>query len=276
MNYRHAYHAGNFADLAKHATLLALLDLLQAQAGPLTVIDTHAGAGLYNLDSPEALKTSEAAAGIVRLMAASDAPEGLQSLRGAVARLNPKGAIQVYPGSPRLIADRLSAQDRLIACEARADDCATLRKSLRGQPGIEVARVDGWRHGLAKTPKLPARLLVLIDPPYEAGDDRAQAARLVGAIHKINPEAVIVVWAPIKDLAAFDTLVWGLQDATPGTPVLIAEARLRPLSDPLRLNGAALVIFNAPADLEPRARAIATWVAGLSGEGGDGRVRWGA
>jgi 23S rRNA (adenine2030-N6)-methyltransferase len=275
MNYRHAFHAGNFADLAKHATLLALLERLQADTRALTVIDTHAGAGLYDLAGPEAQKTGEAKAGIGRLMAATDPPPAFGALKVAVAQLNPNGPIRVYPGSPRLIADHLRGEDRLIACEARADDHAALREALKDRQRVEVAKVDGWVHGLAKAPRSPAQLLVLIDPPYEAGDDRAQAARLVSALLKANPGAVILIWAPLKDLSTFDTLVWSLEDAAPGTPVLIAEVRLRPLRDPMRLNGAALIILNAPAALEGPAREIAAWVAGLSDEGGEGRVRWG-
>lgn len=275
MNYRHAFHAGNFADLAKHATLLILLELLQTDARALTVIDTHAGAGLYDLAGPEAQKTGEAAGGIARLMAAPDAPAAFGALKAAVAELNPSGGVRIYPGSPRLIADRLRAQDRVIACEARADDHGALRDALKDRPRVEVAKVDGWAHGLAKVPRFPAKVLVLIDPPYEAGDDKTQVGRLVTAILKINPAAVIVVWAPLKDLASFDAQVWSLEDAAAGTPILIAEARLRPLTDPLRLNGAALIILNAPAALERPAREIAIWVAGLSHEGGEGRVRWG-
>jgi 23S rRNA (adenine2030-N6)-methyltransferase len=275
MNYRHAFHAGNFADLAKHATLLALLDHLQRDPRPLTVIDTHAGAGVYDLTGTEARKTGEAQAGIERLMAADDAPTHFNALKAAVRRLNPKGPPRLYPGSPRLIADCLRTEDRLIACEVRTDDHSALRTALKDRPHVEVAQVDGWRHVLVKTPRPPSAALVLIDPPYEASDDRAQAARSVAAILKMNPDAVVVVWAPIKDLAAFDALVWSLEDSAIGRPVLIAESRLRPLIDPMRLNGAALIIINAPVTLAAPAREIANWVGAALGDRGEGRVRWG-
>jgi 23S rRNA (adenine2030-N6)-methyltransferase len=253
MNYRHAFHAGNFADVAKHATLLALLAKLQSEPAALTVIDTHAGAGVYDLAGPEA-------------------SEALQPLKAAVARLNPAGAPRIYPGSPQLLAERLRPGDRLIACEARSDDHAILANALRAWPGAECLLADGWTLAVSRAPKPPARLLVLIDPPYESRDDVAQAAGLVRQILSANRGAVIAVWAPIKDLMGFDTLVGRIEDAARGRPLLIAEARLRPLTDPMRLNGAALLVVNPPAGLEKPAREIAQWVAVSAGEGGEGRV----
>lgn len=272
MNYRHAYHAGNFADLAKHAILLALLDCLEAGAGGFTVIDTHAGAGLYDLAGPEASRTGEAKAGIARLMAARDAPAAFATLKTAVARLNPKGPPQFYPGSPRLIAERLRSEDRLIACEARADDHKGLTQALRGFFGVQAIMTDGWSYATRHAPGEPARLLVLIDPPYEASDDGVQAANLARRILAANNRAVIVIWAPIKDLVSFDTLTGRIEDAAGAGAVLIAQTRLRPLTDPMRLNGAALLIINPPDGMEGPARDIVDWVAASAGEGGEGRV----
>jgi 23S rRNA (adenine2030-N6)-methyltransferase len=272
MNYRHAYHAGNFADLAKHAILLALLDRLKAGAGGVTVIDTHAGAGLYDLTGPEASRTGEAKAGIARLMAAPDAPAAFGPLKTAVARLNPEGLARLYPGSPRLIAECLRPHDRLIACEARGDDHEALTHALRGFPGARAVLTDGWTYATRHAPRLPAPLLVLIDPPYEATDDAAQAANLTHQILAANRQALIAIWAPMKDLMGFDTLSQRIEDAAGGRPVLIAQTRLRPLTDPMRLNGAALLIVNPPAGVEAPARDVVRWVASSAGEGGEGRV----
>jgi 23S rRNA (adenine2030-N6)-methyltransferase len=272
MNYRHAYHAGNFADLAKHAILLELLARLEAVPGALTVIDTHAGAGVYDLAGAEALRTGESEAGIARLMAAPNAPEAFRSLKTAVARLNPQGAVRLYPGSPRLVAERLGPGDRLIACEARSDDHAVLTEALRGYSGSQALMTDGWTYAARQSFRDRARLLVLIDPPYEAGDDAVQAAGLSRRILVANRRAVIVIWAPIKDLMSFDTLAGRIEDAAGGCPVLIAQTRLRPLTDPMRLNGAALLIINPPDGMEGPARDIVDWVAASAGEGGEGRV----
>lgn len=272
MNYRHVYHAGNFADLAKHATLLELLARLETVPGALAVIDTHAGAGIYNLASPEALRTGEAEAGIARLMSAPNAPEAFRPLKTAVARLNPQGAVRLYPGSPRLIAERLGPGDRLIACEARSDDHAGLTEALSGFSGAQAVLTDGWTYAARQSFRDRARLLVLIDPPYEASDDAIQAAGLSRRILAANRRAVIVIWAPIKDLMSFDTLAARMEDAAGGRPVLIAQARLRPLTDPMRLNGAALLIINPPDGMEGPAREIVDWVAASAGQGGEGRV----
>jgi 23S rRNA (adenine2030-N6)-methyltransferase len=126
LNYRHAFHAGNFADVMKHAILLELLAALTRESGGLTVIDTHAGAGIHDLRGGEASRTGEAAGGVVKLMAA-EAPPVFDSLKAAVRRANRGDEIRFYPGSPLLIADALRARDRLIACELRPDDYAALK-----------------------------------------------------------------------------------------------------------------------------------------------------
>src|SRR5436190_3068577 len=128
LNYRHAFHAGNFADLVKHAALLAVLARLQAEASPLSVIDTHAGRGLYDLAGPEAVKSGEAEAGIARLMAATDAPADFDALTAAVRTLNGAGPIRRYPGSPWLIAECLRPGDRYLACELRGDEHGALNR----------------------------------------------------------------------------------------------------------------------------------------------------
>lgn len=264
MNYRHVYHAGNFADLLKHAVLTALLEAMTRGAAPLTVIDTHAGAGVYDLGSDAALKTGEAATGIGVLMTDGHAPAAFDALKAAVRRMN-EGRVRYYPGSPELIAQALRGRDRLIACETRRDDFEMLSQTLRS-PGALAAREDGWEAARRRTPKAPAPVLVLIDPPYEASDDPDRAADAVRAVLARNAGAVIAVWAPIKDLAGFDALVRGLEEAADA--LLLIETRLRPPNDPLRMNGCAMAVINPPAGLEAPAAAAATWIAGTLGEAG--------
>ena len=270
MNYRHAFHAGNFADLAKHALLLALLARMQRQAGPLTVIDTHAGAGLYALDGGPAQASGEAETGVVRLMAADAPPGPLRALKAAVGQLNPKGGVKLYPGSPKLVADRLRPGDRLTACELRPDDAGLLRQALKGTGG-EVLVEDGF--ALAARRAAPKqRLLVLIDPPFERPDDHARAAEAAAAIVRRNPEAVVMIWLPLKDLETFDGFLRRLEDG-PAARALVAETRLRPLDNPMKMNGCALVIAGAPKGLEDEARAVCDWTARTcGGPGGEGRV----
>jgi 23S rRNA (adenine2030-N6)-methyltransferase len=270
LNYRHIYHAGNFADLVKHAILLQVLGRLQARSGSLQVIDTHAGAGVYDLDSAEARKSEEAAAGVARLMADAEAPEVFAPLKAAVWKLNPSGGLHRYPGSPWLVAQALRPADRLIACELRPDEFGALQRTLT-RPQEVALFDDGYRIAQARV-RPDAGALVLVDPPYERADDYAQAQACARAVLQRSPSATVLIWAPLKDLETFDGLLRGLEGPG-GPPVLVAEARLRPLSDPMRLNGCALVVVNDPPGTEEGAFAVCDWAVRRLGEpGGEARV----
>ncbi|MDB5428103.1 MAG: hypothetical protein JWR43_2078, partial [Phenylobacterium sp.] len=166
MNYRHAFHAGNFADLVKHAALLQLLARLTAATGPLSVIDTHAGRGLYDLAGPEAKKSGEADAGIVRLMSAPGAPAEFAPLTAAVRTLNAGGPARRYPGSPWLIAQALRPGDSYLACELRPEEHAALRELMKARRGVRTLCADGYDAAVAQVPA-SGLALVLIDPPFE-------------------------------------------------------------------------------------------------------------
>lgn len=265
MNYRHAFHAGNFADVMKHAILLHLLGTLTRDAGALTVIDTHAGAGIHDLRGGEALRTGEAAGGVVKLMA-STTPTLFDPLKNAVRRANRGDEVRFYPGSPLLIADTLRARDRLIACELRPDDHAALKAALPRQAGAETLREDGWRVAEDRA-RSAARLLILTDPPYEEPSDGARAAAMVRAVLRVSPGAVIAIWAPIKDLDSFYGLAETLHDAAGHAPLVLAQARIRPLINPMTMNGSAMIVVNAPAVLEA-CHEISAWVAAHLGSNG--------
>jgi 23S rRNA (adenine2030-N6)-methyltransferase len=269
LNYRHAFHAGNFADLVKHTVLLQLLALAAADPAPLTVIDTHAGRGLYDLDGPEAQRSGEAAEGIGRLIEARDAPAEFAPLIAAVRRLNGGGRLVRYPGSPWLVAEALRAQDRYLACELNTSEHAALRKALGGRAGVEILRADGFEVARERRPR-SGRVLALIDPPFERADDYARAAAAAAELVRGNPAARSLVWLPLKDLETFDAFLRDLEDAA-RAPILVAETRMRPLSDPLRMNGCALVLVGDDAGLAPTMQAVCGWTAAL-GEGGAARV----
>ena len=262
MNYRHAFHAGNFADLIKHAVLTALMAELTAAGAPLTVIDTHAGAGVYDLAGEAARRTGEGAAGIGVLLADEAAPAAFDALKAAVRRLGPNR----YPGSPELITALSRPGDTLIACEARADDFAALARVLKRRVSVIALHEDGWRAAERRLPAPPARALVLIDPPYELADDAARAARAVRRLQARNGAAIIAVWAPIKDLASYDAMLGDLEAAAGARPVLAAEVRLRPLDDPTRLNGCAMIVIGAPPAIKGPATKAAAWIAAHLGE----------
>ena len=259
MNYRHIYHAGNFADLVKHAILLSILPALQARFDALQVIDTHAGAGLYDLTSAEARASGEAA--VARLMADPSAPVVFNALRTAVKKRNPGGTLRQYPGSPLLAAEALRAGDRMIACELRPDDAAVLRRGL-GPRDLALVE-DGYRVAPARA-KADGGLFVLIDPPFEGADDYARAAECARAVLRQNRAACVMIWTPLKDLETFDAFLRRLEGAAART--LVAEARLRPLDDPLRLNGCAVMVLNDPPGAEEDAAAACKWVCERLGE----------
>lgn len=269
MNYRHAFHAGNFADLVKHAGLLRLLIELTTKGPPLTVIDTHAGRGLYDLAGAEARKSGEAEAGIARLMAAKDAPADFAPLTQAVAALNRGGEVRRYPGSPWLIAEALRPADRYIACELRPDEHDALRVALRGRQNVRTLNLDGYAAAVAECPR-EGRVLVLIDPPFEKPDDYGRIVETLAALRRKNPAAQALVWLPIKDLETLDSFLRDLEDEV-AAPMLVAETRMRPLSDPMKMNGCGLVLVGGP-DLQAPFAAICGWVAQALGAGGDARV----
>ena len=259
MNYRHAFHAGNFADLVKHAALLAMLREL-TKGGPVTVVDTHGGAGLYDLSGEMALKSGEASAGIGRLMADDRAPEVFGPLKQAVSRL----PIGQYPGSPVLAAQALRREDRLIACEIHPQDKELLQRALAKYPNAEVLGEDGYA-----ALRRQAADLVLIDPPFERPDDYEQAAAALEAVLAKNGAASVCVWLPLKDLETFDAFLRRLE--APGA--LVVELRLRPLLDPMKMNGCALVIANATAGLEAELGPACEWIVRTLGErGGEARL----
>lgn len=271
MNYRHAFHAGNFADLVKHATLTVLLEALTADAAPLTVVDTHAGAGGYDLDGELARRTGEAAQGIFRLMAADDAPAAFARLKAAVRRGNPDGGVRFYPGSPSLIGAALRKGDRYVACELRDDDVALLGQTLAPFPGAQALQTDGFTAARREAGK-GGRLLVLIDPPFERADDYVRIAETLAAVLLLDPAACVAVWLPLKDLETFDAFLRSVEPACPD--LLVAEARLKPLTDPMKMNGCAMVIANAPAGVTEGLSAACDWVARRLGETGGKAEVW--
>jgi 23S rRNA (adenine2030-N6)-methyltransferase len=271
LNYRHAFHAGNFADLVKHGAITLIVDRLVALPDPLLVVDSHAGAGLYDLGGEMARKSGEAEAGVLRLMADERAPEAFRPLKAAVLNANRDGVIRVYPGSPVLIADRLRRDDEYIGAELRTDDFALLNQALAGSRGCaRGVQNDGF--GLVKLRADDARrLFVLIDPPFEQADDYARTLDALRRVLRRPRPATALVWLPLKDLETYDSFLRGLEALEPPA-ALAVEARLQPLTDPMKLNGCALVILNPPPGLEPQLKAVAEWVVKAAG-GPGGRAK---
>ncbi|MDE8346278.1 MAG: 23S rRNA (adenine(2030)-N(6))-methyltransferase RlmJ [Acidocella sp.] len=247
MNYRHAYHAGNFADCMKHALLIALIQALQQKPKPLAIIDTHAGTGHYDLSGVEAQKTGEWQAGIGRLRLAR--PAALGPYIDLIERLG------LYPGSPAIAAALLRPQDRLIACELHPVDAATLRRAVNGPPNIAIHARDGYTALNAFLPPPERRALILIDPPFEHGDEFTRLTACLTAAHDKFPSGVFAAWYPIKHRAPPRLFIDTLR-ASRLRDVITCELCLRPPVNPDTLNGCGLLIVNPPHQFTQTAAPI--------------------
>lgn len=238
------------------------------------MLDTHAGAGLYDLNAAASQRSGEADAGVRRLLTAADPPAGLRPLIAAVRACNPPGALDHYPGSPLVMVGALRAVDRYLGCELRPDDYAVLNRELkRAAASAKVAAHAVQRDGygeLASFVRREPKGLVLIDAPFERGDEYE---RILAAVQGVQAHAGMsaAIWAPLKDLETFDSFLRGLE-ALDLDDVVVAEVRLRPLSDPMKMNGCAMIMVNAP-DIGAEAVEICDWIAAALGEsGGRGQV----
>lgn len=252
MNYRHAFHAGNFADVLKHATLARILMHLADKAAAFRVIDTHAGAGLYDLASETAARTGEWRDGIGRLIDAK-LPDDVRALLApylaAVAAANGGGALRRYPGSPLIALSQMRPQDRLVACELEPGAAAALAANLRRDARARAVAIDGWVALNAYVPPKERRGIVLIDPPYEDKDEFGRLAAALGAAQRKWATGVFLLWYPIKDRVGPDRLAAALRRATTSKSspkVLRAELEWPPAGAPGRLTGAGLIVVNPP------------------------------
>ena len=264
LNYRHAFHAGNFADVFKHAVLLAWLEALMRDPAPLEVLDTHAGAGAYDLSAVPSGRSREALAGIGRVVA--DTPAALAPLVGRVQALNGGANGPLYPGSPLLVAGALRPGDAYVGCELRAEVQVDLAEVLRSHPGRGRARAleaDGY--GAVRVAAPGVRRAVFLDPPFEAAEEGARLAEALGAVLARGEAAA--AWLPLKDLDGFDRLLGRVEALRPSVPVVAVQVRLRPLDDPLRLNGCAMLLLGGP-DVAAQGEAAAVAVVERCGEPG--------
>jgi 23S rRNA (adenine2030-N6)-methyltransferase len=248
MNYRHAFHAGNHADVLKHAVLLFCLDALKRKDSPFAVLDTHAGRGTYDLLSDEALRSPEWNDGIARLMDWPDPPPLVQRYIDAVRTFNLGGELRTYPGSPALIAQALRGDDVLAACELHSEEFAALRRTMPRSPNIRLHERDGYEALGALLPPAERRGLVLIDPPYEAPDEVARSAAAIGAALKRFGHGTYLWWRPLKSesaLASADDEV----RAQGARETLRADLWVAAPATTSRLAGSSVYLVNPPFGL---------------------------
>lgn len=277
MNYRHEFHAGNFADVVKHATLARIVSYLREKPTPFRVIDTHAGAGLYDLSGPEAARSGEWREGIGRLLTAELAPDVrmlLSPYLDAVAALNPAGRLKVYPGSPLLVRAWLRPRDRLIACELEPQAAAALARNLATSTRAKALAIDGWTALSAYLPPKERRGLALIDPPYEAPDEFARLAEAFSAAQRKWTSGIYLLWYPIKDRSGPELLVKRLKALGIGK-ILRAEMTTANMPAADRLIGSGLIIVNPPWTLERQLAVLLPALAAALSDGKGGfRLDW--
>jgi 23S rRNA (adenine2030-N6)-methyltransferase len=280
MNYRHAFHAGGFADVIKHIVLVRILTYLQDKPAAFRVIDTHAGAGVYDLTGDEARRSGEWLTGIARLMQARFSETALPLVTpylDVVRAFNTKAELKAYPGSPLIARALLRPQDRLTACEVEPKARKRLIDALRRDSQARVVDLDGWTALPAFVPPNERRGLVLIDPPFEAKDEFERLAEgFVEAFAKW-PTGSYLLWYPVKSRRATDGLARRVAEAvgagaSPGK-CLRLEFSVAPQSTEPGLTSAGLLIVNPPWKLSAELKTILPELEKPLGLGGAGRFR---
>jgi 23S rRNA (adenine2030-N6)-methyltransferase len=281
MNYRHAYHAGNFADVVKHAVLSLLIGRLKLKDSAFAVLDTHAGIGRYDLRSGPAQKTGEFRSGIARLLEQDprSLPAELKPYLGAVRALNggaqfSSSALRWYPGSPRLVRSLIRRQDRLTLLELHPEDAASLTELFARDRQVTVRQADGYIGLKALLPPPERRGLVLIDPPFERRDEFERLARGLRQAYRRWATGQYLLWYPFKDRQPVEAFHAALRAARIPR-ILVVEFLLRPADDPERLNGCGLILVNPPWKTDEALSALLPPLAKiLAGDEGTTDVEW--
>lgn len=266
MNYRHAFHAGNHADVFKHIVLTRLVALMSRKEQPFAYIDTHAGLGLYDLHGDQATRTGEWLEGIARLWQATDRPALTDDYVKVINRLNTEGERRYYPGSPELARRLMRQQDRVLLNEKHPEDGQLLKENMKKDPRVAVHLGEGWHVPRALLPVAEKRAVMLIDPPFEQLDELKRCATALKETIGRMRQTVAAIWYPIKDDER--SLKRFYQDLTStGAPKLLrVELLVHPLDTPQSLNGSGLVIANPPWGLEEELNALMPWLANLLGQ----------
>jgi 23S rRNA (adenine2030-N6)-methyltransferase len=265
MNYRHAYHAGNFADVLKHAVLALVIEHLKLKPAPFRVIDTHAGTGVYDLTSEAATKTGEWRAGIGRVLDAELTPDAATALApylGVVRSLNPDGALACYPGSPLLARRMLREGDRLVVNELHPEDRARLAKLFARDQQTKVLALDGFTALKSLLPPKERRGVVLVDPAYEVPGELDRLVQGLNEVARRFATGTILLWYPIKDTQAIAQFHKRIAERGLAK-VLAVEILVRRPDDATLLNGAGLIVVNAPFTLAAKLAALLPELARL-------------
>jgi 23S rRNA (adenine2030-N6)-methyltransferase len=253
MNYRHSYHAGNFADVFKHVILVSLIQAMQRKDNPFCYLDTHAGAGIYNLSSTAAQKSKEYQSGIGLLFKQKNLVETLSNYLACIHKLN-QSELRYYPGSPSIVREMLRPQDRMVLSELHPTEYQLLKKQFAYDKQTSIQLLDGYQSLKAFLPPKERRGLILIDPPYEKTHELEHIAALIPLTLRRFATGVYSIWYPIKDRPPIERFYQTLKKSIT-EPILIAELSIYPETSAQHLNGCGMLIINPPWQLSDQINA---------------------
>jgi 23S rRNA (adenine2030-N6)-methyltransferase len=259
MNYRHEFHAGNFADVLKHVFLVRILLYLRRKEKPFRYIDTHAGAGLYDLNGPDAARSGEAREGILRLLenpnhGADSSGSAWDLLEPYLAAVRAAGGPQIYPGSPLIAKSLLRPQDKAIFCEMLPRAAQSLRRANARDDRVKTIEIDGYTGLKAFTPPPERRGLVLIDPPFERRDEYERIFDTLNAALKKWPDGIFMIWQPVKEPDVVASFCRAVAAAAPKSLRIDLQVETPAPNRPLARTG--LIVINPPYVLEQEAQIL--------------------
>jgi 23S rRNA (adenine2030-N6)-methyltransferase len=260
MNYRHTYHAGNFADVFKHLVIIALAQALLRKDKGFCYLDTHAGAGIYDLLSQHPQKSKEYENGFAKILAAPNPPDIVKLYLKIIAKLNTEDKpLHFYPGSPYFVKHFLRPQDRSVLTELHAEEFELLKKSFPNFKKIGIHHLDGYQALKAFLPPQEKRGFVLIDPPYEKPDELMQLVTTLDQACKRWETGIFAVWYPIKEMRAIERFHSALHERI-DRPILALELSVYAHTLTTHLNGCGMVIINPPYQLDSEIKAFLPWL----------------
>jgi 23S rRNA (adenine2030-N6)-methyltransferase len=260
LSYRHGFHAGNFADILKHTVLVHMLEYMTQKEKPLRIIDTHAGAGVYKLNGPQAQKNREFDTGISRLWNKAEKPAALTRLIELVQRINEQGPLQIYPGSPLIAQTLMRPIDRLYLHELHPSDYQFLRDCMRSDKRVKVIDEDGFAGLQALLPPLERRALVLIDPSYEIKSDYHQLVKQVINAHKRFAVGTFAIWYPVVNRARIDEMELALKKSGIKN-IQLMEFGIAPDSLEHGMTSSGMIVINPPWTLWGAMEETLPWLA---------------
>ncbi len=274
MNYRHAFHAGNHADVLKHIVLSRIIALLARKETPFVCLDSHAGLGLYDLQGDQASRTGEWLDGIGRLWGEKELPEALNDYLGVIQALNVDDQLRYYPGSPELARQLTRMQDRVLLNEKHPEDGQLLKDNMKGDRRVAVHLGEGWHVPRALLPVAEKRALLLIDPPFEKADELERCVTALDEAIGRMRQTVVAIWYPIKDERQLKRFYQDLAKSS-APKLLRVELFVHAPDDAGRLAGSGLAIANAPWGLEDELKQLLPWLADrLAQSQGSYRLDW--